>query len=256
MIDQLAFTQDGPSDAPVLVLASSLGTTREMWLPQLEGLARHWRVVRFDHPGHGDSPRWNGSVSIESVGLAVVEGLDRLGIERWAFCGISLGGAVGQWLAAHAPERIERLVLCSTSARFPGPSAYLERAATVRAHGMGAVSETVIERWFTPEFRARQPDMAGRYRSMLESTPPEGYADCCEAVAGFDGLNDLPAIAAPTLVIAGAQDPVTTVEHAQTLVEGIPHARLVTIEGAAHLVNVERPGAVEAAIVDHLRETA
>jgi 3-oxoadipate enol-lactonase len=256
MIERLAFTQDGPSDGPVVVLSSSLGTTRDMWLPQVEGLARHWRVVRFDHPGHGDSPRWDGPVRIETIGAAVIEGLDRLGIEQWSFCGISLGGAVGQWLAAHAPERIERLVLCSTAARFPAHTAYLERAATVRAHGMGAVSATVIERWFTPEFRAKAADVVGRYRSMLEATAPEGYAACCEAVANFDGRNDLPSIAASTLVIAGAQDPVTTIEHAQSLVDGIPHARLATIEGAAHLLNVEQPDAVETAMVDHLRGAA
>lgn len=255
-IERLAFTQDGPADAPVLVLSNSLGTTREMWLPQLEGLTRNWRVVRFDHPGHGDSPLWSGPVSIETIGRAVVEGLDRLGIERWSFCGLSLGGAVGQWLAAHVPERIERLVLCSTSARFAGRTAYLERAATVRAQGMAAVSGAAMERWFTTGFRSREPDLVRRYRSMLEATPPEGYAACCEAVADFDGGGDLPAIAAPTLVIAGAQDPVTTIKHAAALVEGIPNARLVTIEQAAHLVNIEQPGAVEAAIEEHLRGTS
>jgi 3-oxoadipate enol-lactonase len=255
-IERLAFMQDGPADAPVLVLSNSLGTTREMWLPQLEGLTRHWRVVRFDHPGHGDSPLWNGAVSMENIGLAVVEGLDRLGIERWSFCGLSLGGAVGQWLAAHVPERIERLALCSTSARFAGQAAYRERAATVRAHGMAAVSAVVVERWFTPGFRTQQPDLVRRYRSMVEATPPEGYAACCEAVADFDGRSDLPAIAAPTLVIAGVQDPATTIEHAQVLVDGIPNARLVTIEQAAHLVNIEQPGAVEAAIEEHLRGTS
>ena len=121
---------------------------------------------------------------------------------------------------------------------------------------MAAVSGSVIERWFTSGFRARKPEVVSRYRSMVEATPPEGYAACCEAVAGFDGRSDLAAITAPTLVIAGAQDPATTIEHAQALVEGIPRARLVTIEEAAHLVNVEQPGAVEEAIVDHLRGTA
>ena len=255
-IDQLAFTQDGPPDAPVLVLANSLGTSHDMWLPQMEGLTRHWRVVRFDHPGHGDSPLWTGPVSMETIGRAVVEGLDRLGIDRVSFCGISLGGAVGQWLAAHAPERIERLVLCSTSARFAGQSVYLERAAIVRVQGMAAVSGSVVERWFTSGFRTRKPEVVSRYRSMVEATAPEGYAACCEAVAGFDGRSDLAAITAPTLVIAGAQDPATTIEHAQALVEGIPGARLVTIEEAAHLLNVEQPGATEEAIVNHLRGTA
>jgi 3-oxoadipate enol-lactonase len=244
----LAYSLDDPTGAPVLVMSSSLGTTRDMWLPQLAALTREWRVLRFDHPGHGDSPVWDERVSVKGIGGSAVDLLDRLGFDRVSFCGLSLGGAVGQWLAAHAPERIERLILCSTSADFAAHEVYLQRAAIVRERGMAAISHAVLERWFTPEFRARQPETVARYRAMLEAIPPAGYAACCKAVAEFDGKPDLPSIAAPTLVIAGAEDPATTIDHAERLRDGIRGARLVTIAHAAHMVNVEQPGAVTNAI--------
>lgn len=250
---RLSFSVDGPADAPVLVLSSSLGATRDMWLPQLERFSREFRVVRFDHPGHGRSAVSDDPVTIEGIGQAVVEILDGQGIERISFCGLSLGSAVGQWMAAHRPERIERLVLCSTAARFPGPDVYLRRAVTVRERGVAAISDAVVERWFTPGFRARRPSVVADSRAMLESTPPAGYAACCEAVVAFDGRDDLGVIAAPTLVIAGAEDPATTVELARALRDAIPGAKLVTIANAAHLSNVEQPEAVGDAILEHVR---
>lgn len=251
-MNALAYREDGPDGAPVLVLASSLGTTREMWQPQLAALAGQWRLVRFDHPGHGESPIWQGKVTVADIGRAVLALLDGLGYERFSFCGLSLGGAVGQWLGAHVSERIERLVLCCTAAEYPS-AVYRERARVVRVEGVGTVATAVVERWFTPEFRARQPAIVNKYRSMLAATVPEGYAACCEAVASFDGREDLAAISAPTLVIAGAEDPTTPEEQRRVLVEGIRGARLEVVPRAAHLANVEQPAAVDAAILIHLR---
>ena len=165
-------------------------------------------------------------------------------------------GAIGQWMAANAPQRIERLILCCTSARFANPDAYVQRAETVRAQGMAAVSGAVVERWFTDRFRERQPEVVTRYRSMLESIPVEGYAACCEAVAGFDGRPYLAGITAPTLVVAGGEDRATPVDHARALSDGIPHSRLEVIAAAAHLANVEQPDAVTEAITTHLRDEA
>lgn len=251
---RLACREDGAPDAPTLVLLGSLGTTRDMWLPQLEALSRRWRVVRFDLPGHGASPVWDGPVSVSSIGQALIDALDSLGRGTVSFCGLSLGGAVGQWLGAHAAERVDRLVLCCTSPHFGAREAYLQRAAQVRAQGMGVVAEAVVGRWFTSDFHARQPAVAGGYRAMLEGIPPEGYAACCEAVAEFDGRDELTAIEAPTLVIAGADDPATPVEHARALFEGIAGARLRIIPRAAHLASVEQPEAVESAIMSYLHE--
>lgn len=251
--ERLAHALDGPMEAPVLVLSGSLGTTRAMWQPQVAALALEWRLVRIDHPGHGGSPVWNGPVTVEGIGRSALALLDELGYERASWCGLSLGAAAGQWVAAHAPERIERLILCCTSARFNAPQAYLERAATVRARGMAAVSGAVVARWFTKAFAESRPDLVAQFRSTLEAIPAEGYAACCEAVAGFDGRPDLATIAAPTLVLAGAEDRATPVEHARTLCAGIPGAELTVVAGAAHLANVERPEAVTEAIRNHLR---
>jgi 3-oxoadipate enol-lactonase len=249
----LAFDVHGPDDAPMLVLSSSLGSTRDLWLPQLEALSRRWRVVRFDHPGHGASPVWKDKVTVAGIGQAVLELLDELGGKRASFCGISLGGAVGQWLAAHAAGRIDRLILCCTAPSFAA-EVYRQRAAVVRAQGVGAVAAAVIERWFTPEFRAEQPDVVAGYRATLEATAPEGYAACCEAVAAFDGRADLTAITAPTLVIAGAEDQAIPIDQARVLSGEIAGAQLRIIPRAAHLANVEQPAAVEAAILEHLGE--
>jgi 3-oxoadipate enol-lactonase/4-carboxymuconolactone decarboxylase len=249
----LSYALDGPADAPVIVLSGSLGTTREMWLPQVTALHRDWRLLRIDHPGHGDSPVWDGRVTIEDIGRASLDLLDVLGYERVSWCGLSLGGAVGQWVAAHARDRIDHLILCCTSARFDSPDVYRQRAETVRKRGMQSVADGVVERWFTGSFRERQPDVVARYRSMLESVPAEGYAACCDAVAGFDARPYLAEITAPTLVIAGGEDQATPVEHARTLCGGILHSRLELIPNAAHLANVERPGAVTRAIYSHLQ---
>jgi len=154
---RLAYALDGPADAPVLAMSSSLGTTRDMWSPQVPALSGEWRLLRIDHPGHGESPVWDGKVTVERIGLAVLDLLDTLDFQRVSFCGLSLGGAIGQWVAAHAPARIERLILCSTSARFATPEAYLQRAATVREQGTAVIAGTVIERWFTARFREREP---------------------------------------------------------------------------------------------------
>lgn len=247
----LAFDAHGPEDAPVLVLASSLGSTRDLWQPQMAALTDRWRVVRFDHPGHGASPVWDTAVTIEAIGQAMLALLDGLNHERISFCGISLGGAIGQWLGAHAPERIDRLILCCTAASFAS-EVYRRRAAVVRAEGVGAVSEAVIERWFTPAFRAGHPDVVAGFRANLEATSREGYAACCEAVAAFDGRAALAAIKAPTLVIAGAEDQVIPPEQARALCAGIAGARLRIVPRAAHLATVEQPAAVEAAIIEHL----
>lgn len=244
-------TLDGRREGPVLVLSSSLGTTGDMWTPQLPMLEGEWRIVRVDHPGHGGSPLGEQQVTVESIGRSVLDLLDGLGYPRFSFCGLSLGGMVGQWLAAHAPERMDRLILCSTSARLPGET-YMQRAVTVREQGVAAVVDAVLERWFTPRFRSRHAEVVERFRRMVESVPAAGYAACAEAVGRFDGRGDLGAIRAPTLVIVGDSDPVASVEHARFLRDAIAGARLIVVEEAAHMVNVEQPKVVGDAMRLHL----
>jgi 3-oxoadipate enol-lactonase len=242
---------EGADTAPALVLSNSLGTTLEMWDPQADALASRFHLVRYDARGHGGSPVPPGPHSIDDLGTDVVRLLDRLGVERAFFCGLSLGGMVGMWLAANAPARIVRLVLCCT-APYLGRETYDERAATVREHGMEPVADAVLARWFTPEFHAARPDVVARFRAMLTATPPEGYAACCEAIAALDLRPRLVSISAPTLVVSGEVDPVAPPSSGESLAEGIRDARHVVVANAAHLGNVEQPDAFRRAILDHL----
>jgi 3-oxoadipate enol-lactonase len=248
---RLAYELGGPEQAPVLVLSNSMGTTMAMWDQQLAALAGRLRVLRYDHRGHGASEVPPGPYRIDELGRDLLGLLDDLGLERVSFCGLSLGGMVGMWLAANAPDRIDRLALCCTAATVNG-EVYLGRAAKVRAGGTGSVVAEVLDRWFTPAFRRTTPDQVERAAAMLRATPDEGYAGCCEALAAMDLRAGLSAITAPTLVIAGADDPATPPAQAEAIVAAIPEARLEVVSGAAHLANIEQPEQVTRLLVDHL----
>jgi 3-oxoadipate enol-lactonase / 4-carboxymuconolactone decarboxylase len=249
---ELAHRFEGPEGAPVVVLANSLGTTMELWDAQLGALAERFRVLRYDHRGHGASPVPDGPYSIDDIGGDLLALLDRLGLRRVSVCGVSIGGMTAMWLAARAPERVDRLALCCTSAHMPPREQWVERAATVREHGTAAVVDGALERWFSPEFRAADPATVARFGATLGGLPPEGYAGCCEALGALDLRGELAAIRAPTLVIAGGGDPATPPEHARRLRDAIPGARLVVIPVARHLANVEADEAITREMVDHL----
>jgi 3-oxoadipate enol-lactonase len=243
---------DGPAGAPALVLSGSLGTTLEMWRSQVAALADSRRILRYDHRGHGGSAVPRGPYRIDELGTDLLALLDRLGLARVDLAGLSLGGMVGMWLAAHAPDRVRRLALLCTSARLGAPETWRERAAAVRAGGTSAVADTVVARWFTPGFARRDPTAVAWAREMLRDTPAEGYAGCCEAIATMDLEPVLGEIHAPTLVIAGSQDPATPPEHSERLVAGITGARLELVD-AAHLANIEQPEAVSTLLMGFLR---
>ena len=239
----------GKRGSPALVFTGSLGTDLTMWTPQAELLKPRFCTLRYDIRGHGRSAVPSGPYSIDALGSDLLALLDRLGIERASLCGLSIGGMISMWVAAHAPERVERLVLCCTSARLGPPSAWLERAAIVRADGVGAIADAVLGRWFTPAFAGAHPDVIERMRGILAATPREGYAGCCEAIAEMDLIPDLPSIAAPTLVIAGEQDPATPPEHGRRIADLIPGARFEVVSPAAHLATIERPDLTTAMIL-------
>jgi 3-oxoadipate enol-lactonase len=243
---------DGPGDGPVVVLSNSLGTSLEMWDDQVAALATRRRVLRYDYRGHGSSSVPPGPYSLEDLGNDLLGLLDHLDLERVDFCGLSLGGLIGIWLGARAPERIERLVLSCTSPSFGTAEMWLERAADVRREGMDAVVDGILERWFTPEFKRQRPDRFAWMNAMLRATPPEGYAACCEAIAGRDLDDALPSIQAPTQLICGSDDPTSPPELAARMQQSIPAAELVVIRGARHLANVERPAEFTAAVTRHL----
>jgi 3-oxoadipate enol-lactonase len=248
----LAHRLDGPGGAPVVVLSSSLGTTQELWSRQLPELVERFRVLTYDHPGHGASALPEQPCTVEALADGLLELLDALGLERVSLCGVSLGGMVGMALALEAPERVDRLVLSCTSAYLGPPEGWAERARIVRAEGVESIADTVVGRWFTPELAREEPETVARFRAILAATPPEGYARCCEAVGAWDARERISAIAAPVLVVAGKDDAATPVESAELIASRIPGARLHVLERAAHLANVERAEAFTSAVLEHL----
>jgi 3-oxoadipate enol-lactonase len=236
----------------VVVLSCSLGTDRSMWDPQLPALGKRLQVLRYDLRGHGASPVPSGPYSIAALGSDLVALLDRLDLDRVFLCGVSIGGMLSLWTAAHHPERVERMVLCCTSAYIDPTGSYRERAAAARANGMDPLADAALERWFTPDFRRAEPDVTARIRSVLVSIAPEGYAGCCEALADMDLRGELDAVQTPTLVIAGAGDPATPPEHGAVIAEGVRDGRLEVLSPARHLANIERSGPVNGLILHHL----
>ncbi|MEV0970689.1 bifunctional 3-oxoadipate enol-lactonase/4-carboxymuconolactone decarboxylase PcaDC [Microtetraspora glauca] len=239
---------DGPDSAPALLLGPSLGTSLSVWDPQVPALARDHRVLRWDLPGHGGSPSaLPEGATVADLAALVLDLADSLGVGRFHYAGISLGGAVGAWLALHHPERVSSLTMVCSSAWFGPPGGWHERAALVRAKGTAVMAETAAQRWFTPAFEGADP-----FLDDLREVAAEGYAACCDALAAYDIRAELGRITAPTLVIGGRDDPATPPAHARELADGIPGATLVEVPGAAHLAGVERPEPVLAALLTHL----
>jgi 3-oxoadipate enol-lactonase len=253
---ELSYAHEGPAEAPTLVLSSSLGTTGAMWEPQRAALSGEHALLSYDHRGHGRSPAPPGRYSLADLGGDVLALLDRLEIARTSWCGISLGGMVGMWLAVNAPERIDRLVLICTSAYAPPPARWSDRAAAVLAAGStDVVADAVVERWFTPDYAARHPERVSWAREMLLATPAVGYAGCCAAIEQLDLRGALARISAPTLVIGAAGDAALPPEHGRVIAESIPGARFELV-GAAHLASIEVPESVNRLLAGHLAVSA
>jgi 3-oxoadipate enol-lactonase len=212
-----------------------------------------FRVVRLDTRGHGRSPVPPGPYDIDDLADDALAVLDELGVGRAHLVGLSLGGMTALRLAARDPERVDRLVVLCTSALLGPPQTWVDRAAAVRAHGMDAVAEGAIGRWLTPGFAAANPDVVDWLGAMIRSQPVEGYAECCGVLERMDLRGDLSAVRAPLLAIAGTEDPTTPPEHLRAIVDGVRDGRLLTLDPAAHLANVEQPDAVTAAVLEHLQ---
>lgn len=241
---------EGPSSAPVLILGPSLGTSTALWDAVAPELSVTHRVVRWDLPGHGGSPAaliGPGATVADLAGL-VLALADALGAERFSYAGVSLGGAVGLHLAAQHPERVERLAVLCSSAHFGGSEMWKERAATVRREGLAALAETADARWFTPGFTV--PALVDDHRKA----DPDAYAACCDALAAFDLRDRLAAITAPTLLVAGREDPATPPAHLREIADVVPGAALTELAGASHLAPAEQPGAVLAALRGHFTD--
>lgn len=244
---------EGPADAPPLVLGPSLGTAAAMWEPVVAQLDGAVRTIRYDHRGQGASPAPPGPYAIADLGADVLALLDDLALDRVAYAGVSLGGMVGLWLAAHAPERIGALMVFNSSACPGNPDAWLRRAAAVRAaDGTATVAEGVVARWVTPPFAAEHPEVVDRLGAMLLASPAGSYAALCDLLADLDLRGELRAVRAPTLVVGGAGDQAIPPEHARAIADGIDGARFALLDPAAHIPMAERPAAVAAMIREHL----
>lgn len=243
---------DGDEGQPVLIFSNSLGTNLHMWDEQAEVFSRNFRVLRYDKRGHGSSDVPPGPYSIERLGRDVVNLMDVLGVEKAIYCGLSIGGMTGMWLGANAGSRFEKLVLCNTSAHMPGEDLWNQRIEMSRAGKMEEIVGGVIERWFTADFRTREPAQVDKIRRQFVATPGEGYAGCCAAVRDMDQRETVRSIAIPTLVIAGADDPATPPEKGKLVADRIPGARYTEIPKAAHLSNIEQREAFDRHLADFI----
>ena len=246
----VSYTVDGAADAPVVVLSNSLGATRGMWDPQVPALAERFRVVTYDTRGHGDSPAPPGPYTLDDLVDDLVALLDEVGAERAHVAGLSLGGMTAMRLAAREPARVHRLALLCTSEKAP-PEVFLDRAAAARSGGTVPLAQAVVSRWLTPDHAAAHPDLVARLEEMIVAADDEGYAACCEVVAGLDLREDLARISAPTLVVSGWEDPALPPEHQKLIADGIADAELLTISPGAHLPNLEQPLQVTGALLGH-----
>ncbi|MFJ1785227.1 alpha/beta fold hydrolase [Streptomyces anulatus] len=246
----MKYQVDGPEDAPWLVLGPSLGTTWHMWDRQIPELSQHWRVFRYDLPGHGGAPA-HASASVTDLADRLITTLDGLGIQRFGYAGCSIGGAIGADLALRHPHRVASLALVASSPRFGTADEFRQRGVIVRTNGLEPMARTAPERWFTPGFAAAQPAIVEWAVQMVRTTDPGCYIAACEALAAFDIRGALGRIGVPTLVLVGAEDQVTGPAEARTLVAGIPDARLALVPGASHLAPVEQPAAVSDLLLMH-----
>jgi len=242
---------DGAADAPVVVFCNSLGTHLAMWDAQVPALAGKFRVLRYDSRGHGQSDVTPGPYTIEGLGRDVVGLLDALQISAAHYCGLSVGGLIGQWLGIHAPKRFKSLTLCNTAARIGTTDAWNTRIAAVREGGTAGIANGVISRWFTEDFAKRAPAAVEATRQMLLHSPPEGYAATCAALRDEDLREEISRVNLPTLVISGAKDATTTTADGRFIAEKILGATFVELD-AAHLSNIEAAEPFTAALLKFL----
>jgi 3-oxoadipate enol-lactonase len=249
---RLAYQLDGPSDAPVVLFVNSLGTSLQMWEPQVAVLANDFRVLRYDSRGHGHSDAPPGPYTVERLALDAVALLDALGVERTHVCGLSLGGVVALWLAIHRAGRVRRAVFANTAARVGTPEIWSARIEAVQTGGMAAIGDAVLARFLSEGFRQREPELARQVYEMLLATPSEGYIGCCAALRDADLRNLVSTIEVPSLVIGGELDQATPPAQAEDLHAGIVPSELMVIPNVAHLSNLEAPDLFNRRMVDLL----
>jgi len=246
---------DGPEGAPWVTMSNSLATTNRMWDAQMAAFTQHYRVLRYDKRGHGETEVAPGPYTFELLADDVLALLDALGITRTHFVGLSMGGMTGMTLALRRPAVLRSLVLCDTTSKDPlgDPALWQQRIDAVSAGGsMEPLVEATVARFLTPDTVKSRPAVADAVRAMVRSTPVSGYVACCQAISKLNLTDRLPTIRLPTLIVVGEDDPATTVEMARTIEQGIAGSELVVLKNAAHLSNLEQPEAFNEAVLGFL----
>lgn len=244
---QINYQTFGDSKNPAIVFSNSLGTNYSMWQAQIEHFQKHYYVICYDTRGHGQSTAPQGPYHLEQLGQDVIALLDHLGVQLASFCGISMGGLTGQWLAVHYPQRFHRVIVCNTAAKIGIETAWLDRAKLVREQGLAQIAATAASRWFTESFIQSQAATVELLSQHLAAGSAEGYASCCEALAKADLREDIKTISVPVLIVAGQFDPVTTVDDAKQMLAAIPGSQLFEI-AASHISNIECPAEFNTAV--------
>ena len=242
---------EGRDEAPALILSNSLGTNLRMWDDQAPEFAKHFRLVRYDRRGHGQSGVPQGPYSMERFGRDVLAIADALDIDTFNWCGLSMGGMVGQWLGANAPDRVEKLVLSNTNSFYPDKAPWNDRIKFVTEKGLAAMVDTNMQRWFTEGFRKRAPQAVDRMRDIFVTTKIPGYVACCQAIAAMDFRDSNTNIEAPTLVVVGSQDVATPPSAGEAIRQQIKGAEIVSLD-AAHISNMEQPEAYTKTVLNFL----
>jgi 3-oxoadipate enol-lactonase len=244
---------EGPERAPALIFSNSLGTDLTMWDDQAKAFAKDFRVIRYDQRGHGKSDAPPGPYAMDRFGRDALAVMDGLELKRADFCGISMGGMTGMWIARHAPERLRRLVLANTAAKSATALSWNTRIATVVSKGLTAIADMALGIWFTEGFRARAPQTISRMRETLVSLSPQGYVACCAGIRDMDQRWGIAAIKTPTFIIAGKHDKSTTLGDAELINKRIAGSELTVLD-AAHISNVEQPAAFTKAVAKFLQK--
>lgn len=250
----LHYRLSGPADAPVLALVNSLGTDARIWDGVIERLSPHYRLLSYDKRGHGlsDSPAGDYGLDDHVDDLAGL--LDHIGVEKLALAGVSIGGLIAQRFALHAPDRLAALVLCDTAAKVGDAEGWNARIATVRSQGLGAIADTVMDRWFSPGFQQQRQDELAGWRNLFLRSDAEGYAATCATLRDADLRAEIGAIAVPTLVVAGDADRSTPVDLVRGCAEAIPGSRFEILPGVGHIPSIEQPAALAGLIAAFLKE--
>ena len=248
---RISYTVEGPPERPVLLFINSIGTTRDLWLPQVSALVGTYRVIRYDARGHGSSSVPPGNYSIAQLGRDALAILDAEDARQAHICGISLGGLTAMWLGVNAPDRVSSLILANTAARIGSVQSWNDRMALVQERGMGSVAEMAIPRWFSPGYRQRHDEVVTQFKTMVETCPTAGYLGCCAALRDEDLRQAISKISCPVLVVAGSTDEATPPEGLRFIHEQIAGSKMLTLD-AAHLSNVEQSEAFTSAVMGFL----